>query len=357
MDGPSNNRCCSRNLRAFTLNELLVVIAIIMLLAGILMPALSQARKSGRLSLCQSNLKQTGIAVTAYGADFEQRFPSFSWTRHEGGSDDGEFSAPYTDDLEATSSQAVSILRVRAERTDIQAIGAWLPHLMYTHLVLNDYLQQRLPEPSVVCPEDVQRLSWQAAVRGLAPAEAAAAFLALPPSQRPNEATVNSTQRWPYSSSYQFVTAAYSMDQRRGSVLTVQSMLTDHYNYMINNGPLGRRNQDEIVFPSNKVLLYDAFARHVGKRVMWHAYPDTTQPLLFADNSVRVEKSGDANPGFYPNVPISDNPLRYSYVPRAWEPPTRSGAASELVTGYYAWCRAGLKGQDYNGEEVDSGNQ
>jgi hypothetical protein len=54
---------------------------------------------------------------------------------------------------------------------------------------------------------------------------------------------------------------------------------------------------------------------------------------------------------------MSDLFLRYSYVPRAWEFPTRTGAPSELVTGYFAWCRAGLRGQDFHGEEVDSGNQ
>ena len=32
-----------------------------------------------------------------------------------------------------------------------------------------------------------------------------------------------------------------------------------------------------------------------------------------------------------------------------------SGGASELVTGYYAWCRGGLRGQDYNGDEINTG--
>jgi prepilin-type N-terminal cleavage/methylation domain-containing protein/prepilin-type processing-associated H-X9-DG protein len=51
---------------AFTLIEVLVVVAIIALLVAILLPALSRARAQARSTLCLSNLRQIGMAVTQY---------------------------------------------------------------------------------------------------------------------------------------------------------------------------------------------------------------------------------------------------------------------------------------------------
>jgi len=343
-----------------------MVIAVVVMMAAVVSVLVSKGNGSGRIRLCESNLKQLGTAFASYGADFQQHFPTFSWSAESGGAEgDSAFTPPYRDHVTAGARQALSLIQRRGGRTDVGPIDGWLPHALYSPLMLHDYVASRLPDGWQACTEDRLLLLWQDTVRGpvrmagpeehvksryiydRTPLEARAAILALPANQRPTHMDDNAVQRIAYSSSYALVAAAYSPDRRGEGVSTVQSALRDHSTYTIGNAPLGRRIQDEIAYPSNKVLMYDQFARHCGKRVLWYAYPEAEQPLLFADNSVRVERTGDANPGFYPNAPESRLPLRYWYVPRAFEPPTRTGTPNELMTGSYAWTRGGLKGRDY----------
>lgn len=61
--------------RAFTLIELLVVIAIIAILAALLFPVFAQAKEAAKKAACTSNLKQLGLAIEMYLADYDDRLP------------------------------------------------------------------------------------------------------------------------------------------------------------------------------------------------------------------------------------------------------------------------------------------
>jgi len=333
--------------KAFTLIELLVVVAIIALLVAVLLPGLAEARRAARQIQNIANIANYGTGCSAYAAEFKDLIWGYTWragfaapTRFPGLNPAGA-----TNDVQAAAFQAVDIIRRRSNPTyeSFPIQPNWIPHVSYSHLPVIDYLTGRLPEPMIRSPFDRLRQEWAEALFP-DPASVRARF------NLPSE-------RAPYSSSYQIVSATYTRDKfgASGGSL-IQGETSNQYLYdpagtgRTSRWRLGSRKLSDVKFPSQKIQIMEDIARHVGKVNYFFTHQFSQPTCGFFDGSVRAVPTRNVNRGGYltANNAVSRAFINYEASPTLgydiW--PDSSGLRGQGRDGFHRWTVGGLSGID-----------
>jgi hypothetical protein len=226
----------------------------------------------------------------------------------------------------------------------------FFPYKYYALLNLRSYLGIARFDQVGVCTEDTERRSWKspdafeaARQRGVALTD-----------------PYVSTIRYRYSSSITLTAAAYQPDVGR-QVFVPSASSPDSSAFGSGSAALnmGRRRFSDVAFPSQKVMIFDLFARHNTRQHRFFSELDSSQSPAFFDGSVRLVKSSEALRARHPHFPqgtSSGSPVRliYPYRPTSMyaEPP----AVDELTAldALYFYTAGGLKGVDIGSQGVDT---
>jgi hypothetical protein len=327
--------------RGFALVEAAMLIIAVALIACFLLIAGQQSRHAGLLGQDMAKMRELGAGTYAFALDNQDRLWTFDWQPNV------NYNTPWpelniaTTHLQAAVNQAVYIMRSRGY-PHVPRPSGWIPHVLYSHLVLADYLDKPLPWHTVISAADVERQRW-------------VDNLNCPGCVSPCNAPHLKTA---LASSFS-VTAGWFDRSPVGSRVSQGA----EYNFFLvpQTAIYGPGRLSDVAFPVHKVALHDVWSRHSGYPVPLYNDPAARLPLLHLDGHARVRHTSNANPGWQPNMPMSQNPTVFPSMWRISECiPGIPGMPAQIVPGQpapgvYRWTRGGLAGRDFGGAEINTG--
>jgi len=211
---------------------------------------------------------------------------------------------------------------------------SWYAHLYFSHLTLSDYLTGAPIEEVAICPVDEVQIDR----------------IDIPIGQNePHEVFRR------FESTYEVVPATHSVDQWRGSsspgpndVAPINQHMESPNSFIRNANYLVNRSFYEVGFPSSKVWMLDNVDRHSKvSDPIFFADDRARTTLLFFDGSVSRRATRSANRGFQPLDPTSPEPTTLV---------VNQGQGETLeFDGVFRWTRGGLRGVDFGGDEISTG--
>ncbi|MBU6412282.1 MAG: hypothetical protein KGS45_02310 [Planctomycetes bacterium] len=323
--------------RAFALADLVMLTAFVLVVLALVSVMLPRQRRAAQLFESMSQMKELHTGYQQYGLDYADAVATFTWRAQVTNNSQWGDLRFASDELSAAANQATDLVR-RRFNPSFPLTQSWIPHILYSFLILGDYMDKPLPWRVLASPADSALMQWQSD-----PTQWAA--FGLP------------AQRWCFSSSYELGTAFWCKDTTN-STNGGAAPASTHNTYTVlqstsptTNPAFGTRRLSEVVYPAQKAMIYDRYQRHFGSRVAFFGFQEAKVPIMAADGAAQVRTTELTNRGFNPQNPTALTYATYTYSQLNYEPPVPAGVGS-VVFGQYRWTRSGLRGIDFEGAEI-----